>query len=62
MSLTRKRRGMDSGYEATRVRASCICAYDISAYIIPLNAVSYRVERLAAGLCFSAENQPKPLL
>lgn len=36
--------------------------YDISAYIIPLNAVSYGVERLAAVLCFSVENQPKPLL
>lgn len=41
---------------------SCICVYDISAYIIPLNAVSYGVERLAAVLCFSVENQPKPLL
>lgn len=36
--------------------------YDISAYIIPLNAVSYGVERLAAVLCFSVENQPEPLL
>lgn len=36
--------------------------YDISAYIIALNAVSYGVERLAAVLCFSVENQPKPLL
>lgn len=31
-------------------------------HIIPLNAVSYGVEHLAAVLCFSVENQPKPLL
>lgn len=40
---------------------SCICACDISAYIIPFNTVSYGVEHLAALLCLSVENQPELL-
>lgn len=35
---------------------ACVEVYDISAYIIPLNTVRYRVERLATVLCFSVEN------
>lgn len=35
---------------------ACVEAYDISAYIIPLNIVSYSAEQLPTVLCFSVEN------